>query len=153
MASKASSKVLVLLGENTRVVCYNTTNDLKGNILETFKDVIEGHDFFLQVKSEEWGGLFVDLNDDEQVLDKSVIKAVIKPKKKHVNQFRCFVNFFSSAVAFPQTPTPNTTTTTTTPQHCQHACDLSQDSQACSTELVSFAIVLNILMLLYFVTG
>ena len=67
MASKASSKVLVLLGENTHVICYNTTNDLKDNILETFKDVIEGHDFFLQVKSEEWGGLFVDLNDDEQV--------------------------------------------------------------------------------------
>lgn len=86
MASKVSYKALVLLGENTRVVYYNTTNDLKDNILQTFKNVIEDHDFFLQVKSEEWGGLFVDLNNDEQVPDKSVIKAVIKPKKKQVKQ-------------------------------------------------------------------
>ena len=46
-----ASKALVLLGDNTRVICYNTTKDLKGNIVETFKDVIEGQDFFLQVKS------------------------------------------------------------------------------------------------------
>ena len=68
-----SSKVLVLLGENTRVVCCNSLSDLKESILETFKDVMEDQaDFFLQVKSEEWGGLFVDLKNDEEVRDKSV---------------------------------------------------------------------------------
>lgn len=87
MASKASYKALVLLGENTRVVYYNTTNDLKDNILETFKDVLEGQDFFLQVRSKEWGGLFVDLEKDEEVADKSVIKAVIKLKKIQINCF------------------------------------------------------------------
>ena len=96
-----ASKVLVLLGDNTRVVCYNSTKDLKDSIVETFKDVIEGQDFFLQVKSEEWGGLFVDLKDDEEVVDKSVIKAVIKPRKVEVKQFQCFA---SSLVYFPLFP-------------------------------------------------
>lgn len=39
------------------------------------------------MRSEEWGGLFVDLEKDEEVADKSVIKAVIKLKKIQVNSF------------------------------------------------------------------
>lgn len=31
----------------------------------------------VQVKSEEWGGLWVDLREEEQMVDKSVLKAIL----------------------------------------------------------------------------
>ena len=77
------TKILVLLGDNTRVVSFECRGDMKKAICETFKDVLEpNQDFFLQIKSEEWGGVFVDLTNDQEVGDKSVVKAVVKPPSK-----------------------------------------------------------------------
>ena len=35
--------------------------------------------FFLQLKSEEWGGVFLDLLPNDDFPDKSVIRAVLQP--------------------------------------------------------------------------
>ena len=46
----------------------------------TFADVLQpGQDFFLQVKCEEWEGAFVDLMGSQEIADRSLIRAVIKP--------------------------------------------------------------------------
>lgn len=78
--------ILVLLGENSRVVTFSSSSDAifstdkeaaVSAILHTFRDVLPaGADFFMQVKREEWGGVFVDLLDADILLDKSVVKAV-----------------------------------------------------------------------------
>ena len=39
----------------------------------TFSDIIHPvQDFFLQIKDDEWGGAFVDLLDDWEIVDKSI---------------------------------------------------------------------------------
>ena len=34
-------------------------------------------DSFLKVKREEWGGVFVDVQENDEIVDKSVVKAEI----------------------------------------------------------------------------
>ena len=49
-------------------------------IREAFKDVMRSdQEFFLQIKNQEWGGMYVDLVGTEQVANKSVCRAVLKP--------------------------------------------------------------------------
>ena len=78
-----SKSVLVMLGENTCVVTFSAGSSMTEKeavtsaIHLTLSDVLVlHHNFFLQVKSEEWGGAFVDLLSDN-IVDKSVVKAVL----------------------------------------------------------------------------
>ena len=88
--------VLVSMGDNNRVVAFSRTSAEPGDcealklvIKATFSDVLlPGQTFFLQIKSEEWGGVFIDLLEKE-IPDKSVIKAVVR--KPEV----CICRFFS----------------------------------------------------------
>jgi hypothetical protein len=78
--------VLVSLGDNTRVVSFTADSSagdseaLTESVKSTFQDVLPGQSFFLQIKSEDWGGVFLDLLPEDRIPDKSVIKAVlVKP--------------------------------------------------------------------------
>ena len=37
-----------------------------------------GQEFFLKVKREEWGGVFMDLQEKDELINKSVVKAEFK---------------------------------------------------------------------------
>ena len=51
-----------------------------GSVRIVFIDVwLPGQEMFLQLKSEEWNGVFLDVASDQEIADKSVIKAVVKP--------------------------------------------------------------------------
>ena len=81
-------QVIVSMGDNKRVVSFSNTatsavSDAKAltqAIRASFKDILQpGQEFFLQLKSEEWGGVFLDLLGSEEIANRSVVKAVLKP--------------------------------------------------------------------------
>ena len=79
-----SKSILVSLGENRRVVKFLSSSCEKeaamSAVRTTFSDIIHPEqDFFLQIKDDEWGGAFVDLLDDREIVDKSIVKAILKP--------------------------------------------------------------------------
>ena len=97
LVSKMEKVVLVCMGENKRIVPFSTpagsesqlqtassatvadTEALAAAIRVAFKDVLQpGQEFFLQLKNEEWGGVFVDLLGGP-IPDRSVVRAVLKP--------------------------------------------------------------------------
>ena len=64
--------VLTIMGDNTRVVSFPTSAATVDNkaltlaIKTTFSDVLlPGQTFFLKMKREEWGGVFVDMLEME----------------------------------------------------------------------------------------
>ena len=81
--------VLVSMGENKRVVhipaaaeavALADSDALSQAIQDTFKDILQpGQEFFLQLKSEEWGGVFLNLLGQAVIADRSVVRAVVKP--------------------------------------------------------------------------
>ena len=73
-----ASEILVLLGNNTRVVKFTSgvVDVVMSEIRNAFSDVLQpGQEFFLKVKREEWGGVFVDVQKNDEIVDKSVVKA------------------------------------------------------------------------------
>ena len=82
--------VLVNMGENTWVVTFATSSDVNDAealavaIKTTFADILlPNQTFFVQIKSEEWAGVFVDLLERE-IPDKSVVKAIVQAPKTEV---------------------------------------------------------------------
>ena len=87
-------KVLVTVGNNNRIVAftmpdpsialdftpvYNDVAVLARAIRVAFKDVITSdQEFFLQIKNQECGGMYVDLVETGQVANRSVCRAVLK---------------------------------------------------------------------------
>ena len=85
--------VLVSVGDNKRVVSFSSSESsesaasvvsdleaLSPAIRVEFGDILQpGQDFFLQLKSEEWGGVYIDLRGSTQIADRSVVKVVMKP--------------------------------------------------------------------------
>lgn len=79
------------MGENTRIVTFSIPSSskstpvvdvegLKQAVRVTFADVLQpGQDFFLQIKSEEWGGAFIDLLGNQRIAEKPIFRAVVKP--------------------------------------------------------------------------
>ena len=73
-------KVLVCLGDRKREVIF--TADIMGAVRSSFSDVLlAAHDgrpakFILQLKNEEWGGDFLDVADESEVPDRSVLKVI-----------------------------------------------------------------------------
>ena len=90
MAAVPERSILVLLGKNTRVVTFPSDLESEVNvgvamsaIRNSFSDVLQpGQEFFLKVKREEWGGVFVDLQEKDELIDKSVVKAEFKEVMK-----------------------------------------------------------------------
>ena len=56
--------------------------DLVSEVKTKFSDLITdpSAELFLQLKHEAWGGEFVDIDENQEVADKSVIKVVVEPK-------------------------------------------------------------------------
>lgn len=88
MAEKIVEKhVLVCLGERRREVVFNSNGNIaeeKKSLLialrEAYNDVSQLHEdaeIVLQVKSEAWGGEFIDIKE-EMIMDKSVIKVFLE---------------------------------------------------------------------------
>ena len=77
--------VLVSLGPRNRTVSVSNPStayeSLKEVIRREFGDVLEpGQEFILQKKSEEWGGVFIDLCPGTIIPDRLIIKAIIDRK-------------------------------------------------------------------------
>ena len=77
-------RVLVEMGNNRKPVCFVSDPEetdlavIKRAIASVFNiELREGEDILVQIKSEEWGGLWVDLGEEERVVDKSVLKAIL----------------------------------------------------------------------------
>ena len=106
--------VLVSIGVNVRTVSFSTPASsqpatiteiqaLSDAIRISFKDILQpGQEFFLQLKSEDWGGEFIDLQGTQEIADRSVVRAVIKPVTE-VNQLAlqifisyCLLLYFTS---------------------------------------------------------
>lgn len=75
--------VLVSMEDNNQVVAFGWTSNVPVDsealtlaVKAAFSDVLPGQTFFLQIKSEEWGGVFVDTFQQE-IPDKSMIKAIV----------------------------------------------------------------------------
>ena len=90
-------RVLVQFGDNCRCIVVPTTSEttqlekklLEEKICNMFSDLLAPRDkIYLQVKDEEWGGIFADVFEND-VVHKSVFKMVaIKP----VQVCTCVVN-------------------------------------------------------------
>ena len=83
IAMEAEKSVLVTFGGRNCIVTFYTglqsdKSSLTAAVRTTFRDVIR--QFFLQMKSEDWGGDFVELLEDQTISDKAVIKAVVVQK-------------------------------------------------------------------------
>ena len=81
-------KVLVNVGENRRIVSFSSmpastdAEALSKAVKETFCDVLKSdQQFFIQVKNEDWGRIFLDVLDQE-IVDKAVINVLVKPTCK-----------------------------------------------------------------------
>ena len=78
----AMKEVLVCLGERKRGVSFASGDPdeereaLLQAIVEAFVDVKIRDDLVLQLKSEEWGGEFVDLKANQEIPDRAVLKVV-----------------------------------------------------------------------------
>ena len=75
--------MLVSCGIRNRVVTFNSNGEkdsvlLEESIKSVFADVLHDKKFFLQVKDVEWGRVFVDLVERDNIPDKSVLKVVVE---------------------------------------------------------------------------
>ena len=75
-------EVLVLYNLYSRVVKTNDLSSLKGDIWSTFSDVLPPEaesSILLKIKDDSWGGMFINLKENESLPDKCVIQVhVIK---------------------------------------------------------------------------
>ena len=68
MAAKDAQKtVLVCFKEHKRLLTYSGSRDeLKERVYQVFQDVISSDtNFFLQIKDQEWDGVYLDLLDQD----------------------------------------------------------------------------------------
>ena len=85
--SSATKEVLVCLGERKRPITLAkdaSVDDLKVCVVREYGDVIPrsssatdeaiASSLILQVKSETWDGVFVDVKSEDEVVDKSVFR-------------------------------------------------------------------------------
>ena len=87
MCSKAdkmavtSKQVFVRMGSNSRVIMIQSDDELKSNIRSTFADiprVVNTSRFVIQLKDEEWGGEFIDLREDQEIPDCSILNVILQ---------------------------------------------------------------------------
>ena len=103
---EAEKAVLVMLDRRNRIVRFSTTPSspsdkvaLTAPVKAAFSDVLsEEQEFFLQMKSEDWGGAFVELLQDQIVQDKAVIEP-IPVKKSTTTEVCCILHAIENIVA------------------------------------------------------
>ena len=91
MATKSTVSVVVCLGEHKRPIAFTSSDpktdrsSLEDTIINKFSDVIvearssrgPGLSLLLQTKSEGWAGEFIDMPEDAELADGSVLRAII----------------------------------------------------------------------------
>ena len=80
----AEKTVLVTVKENRRIVSFSSepgstdADVLSKAVKEVFGDVLKlNQDFFIQVKKEQWSGMFIDVLD-EDIVDKAIVNVIVK---------------------------------------------------------------------------
>ena len=107
MDQSSERKVLIVINEHRRPVSFSCHHDLDESrkaltaaICAKFNDVVPlKSEFIFQVKSEEWGGEFVDWCEAD-IADKSVVKTVLVPTsvEVHISVYLCTINFDDKSV-------------------------------------------------------
>ena len=84
--SKARRKVLVEYNERRKIICFSgdgTLDEFKKEAIIAYADILKSieyqHNLVFQIKSEEWDGKFIDLEADEIIPDKAIIRLMIEP--------------------------------------------------------------------------
>ena len=78
----SEKKVLVNYLNNNKVVKFSKTEELLPAIQSEFGSLIPTADMLhlcVQIKSEKWGGMFVDVAQGKDVPDRSVLRVIIAP--------------------------------------------------------------------------
>ena len=94
--------VLVLFGQHTHPVSFVPGTNQEGNqkamltaILSAFSDKLPPKSsLILQIRDDEWGGMFVDLIFQE-ILDRSVVKVLVDDSSKQVSNILLSMSAFS----------------------------------------------------------
>ena len=100
--------VLVLFGQHTRPVSFvpgtnpeETQRAMLTAILSAFSDKLPPKSsLILQIRDDEWGGMFVDLISQE-VLDRSVVKVLVDDSSKQVSDILLSMSAFSRGWNMP----------------------------------------------------
>ena len=94
------TKVLVRLGVYSRVVSFGDgKGDLESAIRFSFSDVytnLADAKLHIQVKVEEWGGEFIDLQEGQTISNHDILNVVIVPQVciHHSLIVACFFNMY-----------------------------------------------------------
>lgn len=92
---EVEKSVLVTVCGRNRIVKFCSTNSsppsdkciLSTAVKAAFKDVLPAEqDFFLQMKSDDWGGAFVEMEENQVVPDKAMVEVVAV---KHIAKEVC----------------------------------------------------------------
>ena len=91
MAESREKCVLCCFKDHRRTVRFcGTLHNLKEQVKKTFNDVIpDGYEIFLQIKHEGWSGQFIDLNEDEEIADRSIVTVVVEQKEVSISFCWC----------------------------------------------------------------
>lgn len=100
--------VLVLFGQHTRPVSFvpgtnpeETQKAMLTAILSAFSDKLPPKSsLILQIRDDEWGGMFVDLISQE-ILDRSVVKVLVDDSSKQVSDILLSMSAFSRGWNMP----------------------------------------------------
>lgn len=54
---------------------------------------VDAEDIVLKVQSDDWGGRWVNVRDDDVIPDKTVLKAILRSSKVYgISKFSCYLN-------------------------------------------------------------
>ena len=76
-----SKKVLVEYNESRKAVTFDTDCDMKESIKQCFCIQLgDTQHLIVQKRNEEWGGQWVDVEEQEEIPDKSFLKVLVSSK-------------------------------------------------------------------------
>ena len=87
MSQPDEKQVLVGYFDHNRIVRFATRDQLVPSIKATFNEVIPPNEIpniCIQIKSEDWGGIFIDLAPEDDVPDRSVLRVIITGHSSNV---------------------------------------------------------------------
>ena len=78
MAEVRTKTILVDFGERRKPITFSSSieRSLKEGIAAAFGFQQPARELIIQLKSEDWGGMWIDVDDPETIPDRSVVKAI-----------------------------------------------------------------------------
>ena len=90
-AKMATKEVLVRVGVHSRVIRFDDKEALFSNIHAAFSDIGQvgtpNTKLLVQIKDQQWGGEFVDLQEDQNIPDRSVLNVIVIVQAEQVGFF------------------------------------------------------------------